>query len=1542
MPDPVDLDLRNLTARRSELTALDARRNALRLELDARASELDRLRREGRGGAALTRAERRVADLVAARDDLQDRRGQLVGDVHDLADGLLTALDEGRLVTVLDAQIPVAMLPVRIETRFAPDQKSLAIRIYPDQIHLDAHEPELTDDELTGGRWYWEQRWPAIDDAALAAAAWETLAGRFRPGRARYLVDTLRPTNLGRAGTQTAPKFPERPRRVASWTRPVEAVALPERWVAVGYQTGADGTPVEVFRRWSKRVPDRLAAGPSPAAEDSPPPPAADSTTPHVQESFRWAVDPKAAEAAGMLLTVTDGDLSGGRRLAGGLSRLVVLGVDWTLTPEQAAGSLEALLRAHAGTGDLAFVAPGTATNNTGTSRSGFSTAPADQVSEWAPPVTGTDPDAVAEAAAGRLAAALGISAEALAAAPGASGRHHQWSTALVDALWEATGGYYASELLDPLGDDALTAALRVHAAAHLHASGPLPAVRVGPQPYGVLPVVARSGYQPAPGSRAEAVISRVGGTMRSLWKPLVARAPHLGRAGEQAGVDELMLDLLQRTPVPWRLRWREMLPPPQWSSSDWLERYRTYQAPYLYTVMELLGVSNTQAARVQYLTATEDAPPLQVPLVVKGEEGTSYLEEIAGLAKLGATGRRELNLRQNSVALLEALLAFAACQELDKAATGELLTHIEPADALASGLIRKGVRTPDLVRVDEPDPARQAFAFASARELAATVVPGTNVTLHDRVATRLEGSPLTDLIRDLTNPGHGLARFLAALDTLDGAPSDEVEWAFRGALDLYSTRLDAWFTSLAHARLARHRAAKPAGVHLGCYGWVENLRPDRGAGAESLGHVAAPSLAHAVAAAVLRSGRQSHQDSGAFDIDLSSARAREAIALLEGVASGQSIAALVGYRIERRLRDAGLAELTVPLRLEAPLQARDEERDQPVESVAARDVVDGVRLLGLFAGAGWDAIMTRLAVTGARRNRLETLLREVASRYDAVTDVLFAETVHQTSNGNLERASAAAAALDRQERPVEPEVVRTPRSGAVVANRVLVSLQSTTRAAGWPARGVRGAIEQRLDRWLGKVLGPAKDLKVSASLVRPAAVATDPPATVDLGSVSAADLGLSPLALVLTAQRPAADRPSELEARIVAAFAARVTDPAETDRIELRDLAMIRTLTDWASRLVGGVRPLEPADLALAQTSGSSAVGTVDVAELGRRADAAVAAVRKAVTTVRRAARTAAALRKALAAVSELVGVEALPVVHAGHPEEAARLGEQADEVEALLAATLVHIEEALSRPTPPDANPADRPREIIRLALGAHQPVLPVFKLSAPAELAASVADRDALLGKDLTVPLTWLHRAALVRPELDPLSGLLMHAEATGVDVVGQVKVAQLPHRTGARWCELPFGEEGPPPAGTVGMLVVAPDGFDPAQPAAGLAVDAWAEVIPASEHTAGLTFHYDAPGARPPQAVVLAVHPAVNPARWDLDTLLETVNETFELARLRTLSLKEIEGFAGLLPALYLPNNYTRDVPSVSFKALLELARAKNLVTVSAAAGVLGKD
>ena len=88
-------------------------------------------------------------------------------------------------------------------------------------------------------------------------------------------------------------------------------------------------------------------------------------------------------------------------------------------------------------------------------------------------------------------------------------------------------------------------------------------------------------------------------------------------------------------------------------------------------------------------------------------------------------------------------------------------------------------------------------------------------------------------------------------------------------------------------------------------------------------GYVHAPGLTHAATAGVLRSGRLTHRrgdpDNEALDIDLSSTRVRDALSLLDGMRRGQSLGALLGYRLERRLHDwPGAAAGAGPLHLRA------------------------------------------------------------------------------------------------------------------------------------------------------------------------------------------------------------------------------------------------------------------------------------------------------------------------------------------------------------------------------------------------------------------------------------------------------------------------------------------------------------------------------------------------------------------------------------------------------------------------------------------------
>jgi hypothetical protein len=102
---------------------------------------------------------------------------------------------------------------------------------------------------------------------------------------------------------------------------------------------------------------------------------------------------------------------------------------------------------------------------------------------------------------------------------------------------------------------------------------------------------------------------------------------------------------------------------------------------------------------------------------------------------------------------------------------------------------------------------------------------------------------------------------------------------------------------------------------------------------------------------------------------------------------------------------------------------------------------------------------------------------------------------------------------------------------------------------------------------------------------------------------------------------------------------------------------------------------------------------------------------------------------------------------------------------------------------------------------------------------------------------------------------------------------------------------------------------------------LVIDAWVEVVPSAAVTTGVAFNCDSPGARPPQAVLLAVPPEGS-ERWDLETLEQTVLETFDLARLRALDPLALAAdplIQRVLPAAYLSTNVAGDTVSTDFSA-----------------------
>jgi hypothetical protein len=181
----------------------------------------------------LTQANGVMPSPLAAAQAAQVARSADAHACRNLRNALRIAFEHvsRRLLGSVETSVPLLMLPVRLETRFdyvagQDTARALKIRVYPDDIHVDSHEPGLTAAELAGGRLYWQRHAAAAGDLAADRAAWNALAARHGPRRAAWVV---------RATDPSAPT-PPTSREDAPWTRAAHAALLPERWVALAYR----------------------------------------------------------------------------------------------------------------------------------------------------------------------------------------------------------------------------------------------------------------------------------------------------------------------------------------------------------------------------------------------------------------------------------------------------------------------------------------------------------------------------------------------------------------------------------------------------------------------------------------------------------------------------------------------------------------------------------------------------------------------------------------------------------------------------------------------------------------------------------------------------------------------------------------------------------------------------------------------------------------------------------------------------------------------------------------------------------------------------------------------------------------------------------------------------------------------------------------------------------------------------------------------------------------------------------------------------------
>jgi hypothetical protein len=174
------------------------------------------------------------------------------------------------------------------------------------------------------------------------------------------------------------------------------------------------------------------------------------------------------------------------------------------------------------------------------------------------------------------------------------------------------------------------------------------------------------------------------------------------------------------------------------------------------------------------------------------------------------------------------------------------------------------------------------------------------------------------------------------------------------------------------------------------------------------------------------------------------------------------------------------------------------------------------------------------------------------------------------------------------------------------------------------------------------------------------------------------------------------------------------------------------------------------------------------------------------------------------------------------------------------------------------------------------------------------------------------------ASVRAAVSAYAEAVLIADVTGAachPAVAQLSGKGKPGEGPLEWVGKPFDSARLADAGPVMSIVFdAPGSVAEDDRVAGLVVDEWVEAVPrwrerepegeAKVHelmqTTGVALNANAPGARAPQAILLAVSP--DGERWTTEALAATLEETLELSRLRAVTLERAVWLGRVLPAL----------------------------------------
>lgn len=852
-----------------------------------------------------------------------------------------------------------------------------------------------------------EQYWSAVllaqGDVGAVEKAFENLIDTLgiSEDAARQLTGQYKPQNIdleepepGTTSDVTVtflhfPKSEDTDTKLTDWSQAATVTTFPEKFVLLGFR---DDDPEPVINESGQSVPDPLIVGPDTRdditellrevygeefdelSDDEKAVRYVEYLSGQAETKWLFNFDEAVDMGLGFKVSLTE------EQYNQGFDRLFVLGVKIAADEQLGKTELEKLIHNHHfGDSGFSILPQGTPTNNTEDEGSGYAEAedPEEAYDRYFSETTEDDPHERTEKRDGRwLAELLGIDIDI------ANEGNEDYSLKLIEnyfqtdqseasamntALWNATIGYFMESMITPVSSEWERNLTRWFLINYVSGRGRMPSVRIGDQPYGILPVSTMKDLQwlsQRQTSFARAYSDRipvlekiysVAQKVREDWEGLLDQVAYVGKEGD---AHQILLQALglHATSAEYDRRIAESFAHAvnklrmQGHLNTDADLMAAFYKMFGLSLLSQLGYDHDEKEDPKipilekfFFTAQEDVDkpliddnPLSEkdPIRAYTDTGQNYIEWLIENARDDHRNIREQNGFTDDKApdaLLYEMLRHALNLEFGN--TG--LNLFQNAGILTTEETAFTRIDADFIDVESGQPELQSKWDLIYRQESSI----TDDLIVDHISELLRTNSVTLQSRQLHE-------VIAALERLQDVPTARLERCFAEHLDCCSYRLDAWLLGFLHLQLQAMRFGGESndedvkqGIYLGAYGFVENLRPEdktlAPAGLDdelrdifdpedkndimkdntNAGYIHAPSINHGLTAAVLRNAyisNASEEEQEIFKVNLSSERVRMALGIIEGMQQGQSLGALLGYQLERGLHDNNDEELDV------------------------------------------------------------------------------------------------------------------------------------------------------------------------------------------------------------------------------------------------------------------------------------------------------------------------------------------------------------------------------------------------------------------------------------------------------------------------------------------------------------------------------------------------------------------------------------------------------------------------------------------------------